>query len=50
VSFRTGAGGIWFFPARRSTLPRMPTLVLTLIVVYAVFFVLIHAIVARPKP
>lgn len=29
---------------------RMPTLVLTLIVVYAVFFALIHAIVARRRP
>jgi len=28
----------------------MQTLVLALIVVYAVFFVLIHAIVARRKP
>ncbi len=34
----------------RSTLRRMQTLVLALIVVYAVFFVLIHAIVARRKP
>jgi hypothetical protein len=37
------------FPMRRSTLPRMQTLVLALIVVYAVFFVLILAIAARPK-
>jgi len=28
----------------------MQALVLALIVVYAVFFVVIHAIVARPKP
>jgi len=28
----------------------MPTLVLGLIVVYAIFFVLIHLIVARRKP
>jgi len=31
-------------------LPRMQTLVLGLIVVYAVFFVLIHVIVARRRP
>ena len=35
------------FLAGRSTLPRMQTLVLALIVVYAVFFALIYAIVVR---
>ena len=36
-------------PLHGDTLRRMPTLVIALIVVYAVFFVLIHAIVRR-KP
>ena len=42
--------GIFGSPPPGDTLRRMQTLVLALIVVYAVFFVLIHAIVARRKP
>lgn len=41
--------GVLCFASQGALLPRMQTLVLALIVVYAVFFVLIHAIVARPK-